>query len=293
MGYGCGQCKIIYEEKDGIPALLPPLSSLKKGEAEYHANFEEDSVEVHQLLSWRNLFYHQKLWRFFDTLPECSRILEVCGGSGFDAKRLLPRFYLTETDIAVGSLSRLKQNLSTEENKKIYLVAADAENLPFANDYFDGSLMVASLHHLPEPFKCLLEMRRILKPGGLLAIGVEPNYFYFHSLKKIQKQLYLLSHSGGEHSPADEEADGFKKKELKKIVEKAGFEIIAIKPMWLLAGFIHYFLEFVFRALKLKKRIKLPILFERAIVGFDEIIFKIPFIDRVGWHWNIFLRNSK
>lgn len=47
---------------------------------------------------------------------------------------------------------------------------ADAANLPFGFDSFDATVAVASLHHSARPGLMLGEMRRVLKPGGLIVV---------------------------------------------------------------------------------------------------------------------------
>jgi len=49
-----------------------------------------------------------------------------------------------------------------------------AESLPFSDESFDMVSCQTLLIHLKDPLKALNEMRRVLKPGGLLAV-VEPN----------------------------------------------------------------------------------------------------------------------
>jgi len=61
----------------------------------------------------------------------------------------------------------------------------DATHLPLPDDTFDVATCQTVLMHLPDPMAALREMRRILRPGGLL-VCVEPNnlwnYFPFTSL---------------------------------------------------------------------------------------------------------------
>ena len=51
---------------------------------------------------------------------------------------------------------------------------AVAENLPFADDSFDAVTCQTVLIHLENPLNALREMKRVLKPGGIL-ICAEPN----------------------------------------------------------------------------------------------------------------------
>ena len=49
--------------------------------------------------------------------------------------------------------------------------AASAISLPFGGDEFDAAWSYATLEHVPDPEKALAEMRRVLKPNGLLLLA--------------------------------------------------------------------------------------------------------------------------
>jgi len=51
-------------------------------------------------------------------------------------------------------------------NKNVYFVNADAENLPFKNDFFDKYIVSFCLRNISNIKKALYEAIRILKPGG-------------------------------------------------------------------------------------------------------------------------------
>ena len=51
------------------------------------------------------------------------------------------------------------------------LARADAERLAFCSAAFDTAAIAFSLHHLARPARVLLEMMRVLKPGGRLVIA--------------------------------------------------------------------------------------------------------------------------
>jgi ubiquinone/menaquinone biosynthesis C-methylase UbiE len=52
----------------------------------------------------------------------------------------------------------------------VALVRGDATALPFLEGSFDCACCFAALHLFPDPFAALDEMRRVLAPGGRIAI---------------------------------------------------------------------------------------------------------------------------
>jgi ubiquinone/menaquinone biosynthesis C-methylase UbiE len=48
----------------------------------------------------------------------------------------------------------------------VFLVAADAKYLPFADGQFDCATCLFGLMFFPEPVECLRELRRVISPGG-------------------------------------------------------------------------------------------------------------------------------
>jgi len=60
------------------------------------------------------------------------------------------------------------------------------ERLPFADESFDAVLSFSVLEHVRDPFECAAEIRRVLKPGGLIHVSVPqlapyhgfPSHFY-------------------------------------------------------------------------------------------------------------------
>ena len=52
---------------------------------------------------------------------------------------------------------------------------ADIHEIPFADNTFDIAYANAVLEHLNEPVKALEELRRVLKPGGIVGVrDVDP-----------------------------------------------------------------------------------------------------------------------
>lgn len=67
------------------------------------------------------------------------------------------------------SLKTLQKNheIVTSKYPNITLIAANAYNMPFKKNVFDGALMVRVLHHINKPNKYYNELKNILKPGSV------------------------------------------------------------------------------------------------------------------------------
>jgi len=289
----CEECKEIYAVQDGIPVLLPPsLDDFSLEEAKYHSEFEEDPVDVHQLNSVRNQYYHDLLRKKVIS-NGAGVILEVGGGSGQDAVAILNAgMNLVETDISIGALTRSQKEMvsgsSNGNPKNVQFVCCTLTSLPFPDQSFETSFAIATIHHLKDVMKGILEMARVTKRGGTVTVGIEPNAIYFRQIKRFRKVLCFLSHTDPKKvSKADAEMSGFTERELQDAFEHAGLNVEQVIPVWLTLGPLHYGLEFVFRVFRLKKRIRVPKMFEHALLGIDRAIFALPFMKYLCWHWII------
>lgn len=261
------------------------MHELAREEAGHHDHDTSDAEQVHQLNQPRNLFYHEIVWQELRALPRGSRLLEIGAGSGFDALKLCDDYHLILSDVSFGTLDRLCSKLA---DHRVDYVSADGAHLPFADASVAAIYMFATLHHLPDPGHGISEWARVIEPGGRLIIGMEPNRFYFLPIKLSRNFLCRLTHMDPKDgSRADAQMEGFSFSKLKLLFQTGQWENVRIRPVWLFAGFWHYMAEFLFRSLKLKKRLALPASVENALIKFDEILFKIPGIKRIGWHWII------
>jgi ubiquinone/menaquinone biosynthesis C-methylase UbiE len=85
-------------------------------------------------------------------------------------------------DIAGDMLARCRRHLMKFESdlqRRVELVQKSAYELPFDDESLDVVYLVAALMEIPDPQRCLLEVKRVLKPGGILAVTefmVDPDY---------------------------------------------------------------------------------------------------------------------
>jgi len=105
------------------------------------------------------------------------RVLEVGCGSGafvtFVARVVGSRGRVYALDIQSAMLKQLGKKLTKPENqdiKNIEVIRASAYNLPFENNSLDLAYLITVLQEIPDRQMALAEIKRVLKPGGILAV---------------------------------------------------------------------------------------------------------------------------
>ncbi len=75
--------------------------------------------------------------------------------------------YVVGADISLGMLSVGQKKI---KGKKIDLVCAPAENLPFKDESFDNVIISFGIRNVPDRISALYEFKRVLKNGGRVII---------------------------------------------------------------------------------------------------------------------------
>jgi demethylmenaquinone methyltransferase/2-methoxy-6-polyprenyl-1,4-benzoquinol methylase len=101
------------------------------------------------------------------------RVLDIAGGTGdlalAFARKVGPDGEVVHTDINQAMLSTGRDRL-LDAGVVLPTVVCDAEQLPFADDYFDVVSVAFGLRNMTHKDQALREMRRVLKPGGKLLV---------------------------------------------------------------------------------------------------------------------------
>jgi SAM-dependent methyltransferase len=104
------------------------------------------------------------------------RILDVAAGAGEPAvgaaERVGPSGYVLATDLSEGIVELALQVARERGLEQIETRAMDGENLELPDAAFDAVLCRLGLMYMPHPVTALREWRRVLKPGGRVAVGV-------------------------------------------------------------------------------------------------------------------------
>ena len=96
------------------------------------------------------------------------KVLDVCTGHGVLALAATKRgAKVCALDFAEAMIAAARRNVPAAECRQ-----GDAQVLPYADNTFDAVVCGYGIIHLPEPDRALAEMRRVLHPGGRVAISV-------------------------------------------------------------------------------------------------------------------------
>jgi ubiquinone/menaquinone biosynthesis C-methylase UbiE len=148
----------------------------------------------------------------------CSRahgeVLEVAVGTGLNLGLYPPDARLTGIDLSPGMLAQARSR-SAETGRPIELKEADAAALPFDDATFDTVVCTLAMCAVPDERTAIVEMRRVLRPGGLLLLldHIGSNWWPIWAGQRLL-EIYTIPH-GGEHMT----------RRPRPIVERAGLVI--------------------------------------------------------------------
>ncbi len=141
-------------------------------------------------------------------IKEGMKILEVGCGSGafttFVARAVGDKGEVFALDIQPEMLKQIENKLKQPENKdikNIRLIEGDALNMPLEDNTFDLVYSITVFQELPDKNRALKEMKRVLKPKGILSITEflpDPDYpLQSTTVKMGTHEGFILDDIGG------------------------------------------------------------------------------------------------
>jgi len=159
-------------------------------------------VQLHLLYSTNKYGWQQ--WCFDQyALPAEAAVLELGCGPAHLWKSNLDRvpvgWTITLSDFSAGMLEQAKQNLGLRPPASTTLRSAlhasqfcfeivDAQAIPFEAHTFDAVIANHILYHVPDRAQALLEMRRVLKPGGKVYLATN-GLTHLQELDDLQRRF--------------------------------------------------------------------------------------------------------
>lgn len=119
-----------------------------------------------RLMSGDKDTYARILNRMKKKLNRNMYVLELACGTGILSVQLAGNVKLLEaTDFSEEMIKQAKQKC---HSSRLHFSVQDATALPYAPETFDAVIISNALHIMPSPEKALEEIRRVLKPDGIL-----------------------------------------------------------------------------------------------------------------------------
>lgn len=111
------------------------------------------------------------------------KLLDVGCGTGFLISLAHDLFaHIDGIDVTKAMLERVDTS-----SGNITLHEGFAEDMPFGEGTFDMASSYAFMHHVHDHKAILREVRRVLRPGGLFYIDLEPNKLFWQNMVQLEK----------------------------------------------------------------------------------------------------------
>lgn len=171
------------------------------------------------------------LYRAIDSiaeLPDGSAVLDIPTGGGVALRGLKPDHAIryVAADISPEMLARTSRVAKERGLSQVEVQSADVEDLPFEDGEFDLVQSFAGLHCFPNPRLAVLEIFRVVRPGGRFTGSV---FLTGTGLRYVP--AVLGGRAAGVMGPSGSRSD------LEAWLRDAGFRAVSIR----MSGAIGYF----------------------------------------------------
>lgn len=175
--------RIAPERRDVVEAFLTDYSRVRRAEGRDASDPARWAALPHtpdddplagqwrmRSVSWRHVRH-----RVVDELPPGCDVLDLGAGVGWLANRLQELgHHPCAVDLSADSLDGL--GAAVGAGAAWPCVQAEFDRLPFLDGAADLAVFNASFHYAPDPLAALLEVRRVLRPGGVVVVMDSPLY---------------------------------------------------------------------------------------------------------------------
>lgn len=198
----------------------------------------------HMTRNEADMAFKKRVQTIFEWIPlhDGARLLDCACGRGYylNMIRYVSRCELVGLELEDAIIRKAQRNVGHLPG--ITLTRGNIYALPFPDNWFDGVILSEILEHIEDDVAGLREVRRVLKPGGVVAITV-PNANYPFLWDPINKTLETLFHTKIRRGPLAgiwaNHVRLYTREQLRTAVERAGLVVEAER------AFTHYSFPFI------------------------------------------------
>ncbi|GLI01834.1 class I SAM-dependent methyltransferase [Phytohabitans aurantiacus] len=167
----------------------------------------------------RQIAFFERIWfgggREWLGARAAGRVLEVAIGTGLNLPHYPAGVTITGIELSPAMLA-IARRRAAELRRTVALLPGDAQALPFADKSFDTVVCALSLCTIPDPATAIVQMKRVLVPGGrlLLLDHVASTWPPIRAAQWLLERMTIRA--AGEH---------FTRRQL-PLVQAAGFEVV-------------------------------------------------------------------
>lgn len=167
----------------------------------------------------KRVIIHRRSGKLLDIGSAFGYLMEVAQGYGFDA-------YGVELSHFSSTIAKKRFGSKVFEGK--------LEDSRFPNAHFDVITMFDLIEHIPQPLEFMKEVKRIIKPGGVIAITTPDTRSF---------SCKLLGYDGWFHWKF-EHLGYFNEKSISKLAQHTGFRLVEKKRAYKTMSFQYLFDQF-------------------------------------------------
>ncbi len=207
----CGSCGLVY---------LNPRPDFSEFERIYPSNYHAFAFSEREfglVFTVRRRLEAKRLLAWCRELPDNARIVDIGCGDGFHLELLRdfgkPTWQLEGVDADERAVSMAKRKGLT-----VHLGLLEQLALPAAS--YDLAILIQTIEHLASPPQMLLNVRRLLRPGGRVVIVTD-------NTDSLDFRLFRKRYWGGYHFPRHWNL--FNQHTIRRLAEKTGFDVHALR----------------------------------------------------------------
>ena len=129
-----------------------------------------------------------------NNIDKKEKILDAGCGSGWATVYLLKKGYkVFSVDLSLNSIRKTKR-ISSVTKAKSKIKRCDLTSLPFENNFFEVAFSFEVFEHIPDLDKALVELMRVIRPGGKLIVSIPNKYGAFSIMNDFIAESILKKH---------------------------------------------------------------------------------------------------